>query len=114
MNLIKNLKCFMGIHDYFFIRELHFNSHLSGCKYCKKLYVMNNSFNSLIKYDADMEIMHNNLSQSELEIIIGSLQVIQDHLQDAGVLEANDLYSVIKRLKKVRDQSFTNLKWEVD
>ena len=56
--IINPIKCKFGYHKYYLIKELTPWSRKLGCKNCQSFFGMNDSVQSVIPWDSDLEEMY--------------------------------------------------------
>ena len=75
--LIDKMKHLLGVHKYVYMRRLSNSSHLLGCQFCRKRFVMNTWTKSLIDWDMELEDFH-----VEMGHLPASECVFSRHTQD--------------------------------
>ena len=55
---MKWILCHIGLHKYYMIKRVDNHTRKMGCRWCKKLWGMNDRVKALIEWDADLATVH--------------------------------------------------------
>ena len=64
--MFARLKHWFGRHSYFYLKRLTLNSHILGCEFCKKRFVLNTSVKTLIEWDLELEDYFNAIPKRQV------------------------------------------------